>query len=198
MTNMTIVAEATDDQTIIDMKPNGLGGAALRLFHGGDTQRWEFRNINKVWDLLYVDDTGQLFQVLVSNGNGSLIFPEAPQIPNATDMVIDGNGNIGKQSSSARYKENIKPLSEDFAKVMALKPVSFSYKGTSAEQIGYLAEDVDAAGLSNLVQCDNEGQPDAVNYKHLGIYAIELLKQQSQVIEQLQEKLQALETKLVN
>lgn len=198
MAVLELKADGLNDQTIFDMIPNGSGDAAIRLFNDGGTQRWEFRNIDKVWDLLYVDDAGALHQVLVSKGPGDLTFPNAPQISGATDMVIDAAGKVGKQSSSLRYKENVKPLEEDFAKVLSLKPVSFSYKGASTDEIGYLAEDVDAVGLSNLVQCDDEGLPDAVSYKHLGIYAIEMLKQQSQVIERLQENLSRLETTMTD
>jgi hypothetical protein len=163
-------------------------------------QRWEVR-VGAVapgsWDLFNVSSSGTGNSVLISSGLGNLQIPSLGTPPSSSiDLVVDSSGNVYKQSSSIRYKEDVKPLVEDFAKVMALTPVTFRYKGGHDEQIGYVAEDVEAAGLSRLVHRDDEGQAEAVSYKHLGIYAIELLKQQQTLIDELRRTVNALKEKL--
>jgi len=43
-------------------------------------------------------------------------------------VVIDTAGHLGTVTSSARYKEAIKPMDKSSEAVLSLKPVSFRYK----------------------------------------------------------------------
>ena len=49
-------------------------------------------------------------------------------IGDAVSVVIDSNGQLGKLSSSRRFKKDIKPMDEASEAVLALKPVTFHYK----------------------------------------------------------------------
>jgi superfamily I DNA/RNA helicase len=109
-----------------------------------------------------------------------------------TDLVADSNGNIFTQSSSARHKENIAEFKDDFAKVLAIEPVSFRYRDSGHESVGYLAEDLHEKGLGSLVSYDDEGLPFSINYKLLPVYLLELLKSQQAMIEQLQVRVAAM------
>gem|GEM_PF-3257421 len=104
-----------------------------------------------------------------------------------TTLVIDSSGNVWKDSSSARYKDNIQPLAVDYAKVLELNPVSYDFKETNVHTIGYIAEEVDALGLSDLVVYDQSGRPDALKYDRLPIYLLEIMKGQQQSIANLQQ-----------
>ena len=106
-----------------------------------------------------------------------------------SDLVIDGTGELKINHSSARFKEDIRDLQEDFHKVLSLAPVSFTYKETGEDGMGYLAEDLHEQGLRNLVSYDSEGQPLAVHYRLLPVYLLEVLKEQQRAIESLQEQL---------
>lgn len=204
----SITQNSTSNGAWLDLVGNTSGANTLRVFSGAN-QRWEFRNGGAgtgTWDLYNVTTGGDGASVLVSTGPGHLQIPGLGSPSGASvDLVVDTDGNVYKQSSSLRYKDNVKPLAEDFAKIMALRPISFTAKGGGAEQIGYAAEEVAEAGLDHLVTRDGEGRPEAVSYKHVGIYAVEMLKRQGEVIERqgaeldrLRETLQALEAKLAN
>ena len=74
---------------------------------------------------------------------GGIQMPLLQQPTGSTvDLVIDSSGNVSPQNSSARFKEDIRPLQDDFHKVLLLEPRSFSYKETGARGIGYTAEEV--------------------------------------------------------
>jgi hypothetical protein len=90
-----------------------------------------------------------------------------------TAIVVDANGNFYTSSSSARYKENIKDLNVDFSKILQVEPKSYNYKATGAKDLGYIAEEFNALGLTDLVLYDNQGRPDAIKYDRMGVYAIE-------------------------
>jgi hypothetical protein len=132
------------------------------------------------------------FQMQPPGGGGTapyvtplVLSPHGIQMPNlpspaggSVDLVVDSAGNVARQSSSARFKEDIQPLQDDFHKILMLEPRSFTYKGTSSREIGYTAEEVDGADLQNLVAYDTDGQPQGVHYKMISIYLLELVKEQ--------------------
>ena len=120
--------------------------------------------------------------------NGGVTFPSLA--PGAgTDVVCSSTGALGLQVSSARFKENIRELKEDFRRVLSLVPVSFTYKGTGQEGFGYTAEEVHEKELHNLVSYDEEGKPFSVNYKLLPVYLLEIVKQQQEMIGRLEQGL---------
>ena len=111
---------------------------------------------------------------------------------NGSDLVINSSGQVFSQPSSARYKEDITEFKDDFEKVLALEPVTFRYRDSGQNGVGYLAEDLHEKGLGSLVSYDDEGKPHSINYKLLPVYLLELLKSQQAVIEQLQARVAAL------
>jgi hypothetical protein len=42
-------------------------------------------------------------------------------------VIIDDKGQLGTVTSSARYKEAIKPMDKSSEAILSLKPVSFRY-----------------------------------------------------------------------
>lgn len=120
--------------------------------------------------------------------NGAVGFPGLVS-GTGSDVVIAANGALGIQTSSARFKENIRELKEDFGKILSLIPVSFTYKDSGQEAIGYTAEELHEKELHHLVSYDEEGKPFSVNYKMLPIYLLEILKQQQEMIGRLEQRL---------
>ncbi len=104
-------------------------------------------------------------------------------------LVIDDNGNILKNTSSRRYKDDIKPLQTNTLALLNTAPVSFKYKETGSYDIGYLAEDFDALGLKDLVLYDKDGKPNAIKYDKLSIFILELVKEQQKTLNTLQSTL---------
>ena len=62
-------------------------------------------------------------------------------------VVIDGNGHLGTSTSSARYKDDIRPMDRASEAILALQPVTFRYKKEldpqSIPQFGLVAEQVE-------------------------------------------------------
>ncbi len=120
--------------------------------------------------------------------SGAVSFPGL-QIGSGSDLVRGANGALAIQTSSAPFKENIRELKEDFGRILSLIPVSFTYKDSGQEAIGYTAEELHEKELLHLVTYDEEGKPFSVNYKLLPVYLVEIVKKQQEMIARLEQGL---------
>ena len=67
---------------------------------------------------------------------------------------------------------------------------------TDEDTLGYIAEEVMELGLPDLVQVDDEGTIHGINYDHIPIYTLEVVKRQQKQIEQQQQEIQNLKAEL--
>jgi len=105
---------------------------------------------------------------------------------NAMPVLIDGAGQLGTANSSRRFKRDIRPIGTTSETILALKPVSFSYKAhnDNTPQFGLVAEDV-ARVNPNLVIYDEGGKPYAVRYDAVNAMLLnEFLKEHRAFVEQ--------------
>jgi trimeric autotransporter adhesin len=103
-------------------------------------------------------------------------------------------------SSSAKFKNEIKPMENASEAVLALKPVTFHYKGdkTGTPQFGLIAEEV-AAVDPNLVVRNKNGEIYTVRYEAVNAMLLnEFLKEHRKneereaTIARLQKQVEAL------
>jgi len=117
-------------------------------------------------------------------------------VPTGVAVMVEANGHLGTITSSARFKEAIKPMNEASTAILALQPVTFRYKHdldpAGSPQFGLVAEEV-AKVNPDLVMRDDEGKPytvryDAVNAMLLNEFLKEhrTVQQQKTTIERLQ------------
>jgi hypothetical protein len=97
--------------------------------------------------------------------------------------VIDSAGQLGTQSSSRRFKHDIKPMERSSEAVLALKPVTFHYKSdnTDRPEFGLIAEEV-AQVNPELVVRDADGQVYTMRYEAVNAMLLnEFLKEHNKV-----------------
>jgi Chaperone of endosialidase len=118
----------------------------------------------------------------------------------AVPVVIDSDGQLGTVSSSARFKEQIKPMDTASEAILALKPITFHYKNDKSEtpQFGLIAEEV-AKVAPDLVVREENGEPYTVRYEAVNAMLLnEFLKEHKKVealearIEEQQKQIEAL------
>jgi len=123
-------------------------------------------------------------------------------VPEGVAVVTDSRGHLGTVTSSARFKEAIKPMDRASEAILALKPVSFRYKHeldpAGIPQFGLVAEDVEKVN-PDLVARDEEGKPYTVRYEAVNAMLLnEFLKEhrkneeQQAIIEHQQKQIDAL------
>jgi len=119
----------------------------------------------------------------------------------AAVFVVGEGGKLGTITSSARFKDEIKPMDKASEAILALEPVSFRYKKEvdpqRVAQFGLVAEDVEKIN-PDLVIRDAQGRPQTVRYEQVNAMLLnEFLKehrtvqQQEATIVQLNKDVQA-------
>jgi trimeric autotransporter adhesin len=103
-------------------------------------------------------------------------------------FVDNFTGQLGVQPSSARFKDDIKPMEMASEAVLALRPVTFRYKEeidpNRTAQFGLVAEDVEKVS-PDLVVHNKEGKPYSVRYDAVNAMLLnEFLKEHRTVEEQ--------------
>jgi hypothetical protein len=109
-------------------------------------------------------------------------------VPTGVPVIIDPTGHLGTTTSSARFKEAIKPMARASETILALQPVTFRYKHEldpeDNQQFGLVAEEV-AKVNPDLVARDEEGKPYTVRYEAVNAMLLnEFLKEHRKVEEQ--------------
>lgn len=115
-----------------------------------------------------------------------------------TGASINDNGHLFRTGGSSRsIKENIRPFDATVEQVLAVEPVLFEYrdKETYGAQThaGFIAEQVDEAGLTQVVRYDHDGNPIALNYDEFVSPVLMVVRHQAQQIADLTARLDALE-----
>jgi trimeric autotransporter adhesin len=105
-----------------------------------------------------------------------------------TPVFINANGQLGTVTSSARFKDEIKPMDKTSEAILALKPVTFHYKKEldpeATPQFGLVAEEV-AKVNPDLIVRDAEGKVYSVRYEAVNAMLLnEFLKAHSKMEEQ--------------
>jgi hypothetical protein len=103
----------------------------------------------------------------------------------AVPVLIDTAGQLGTMSSSARFKNDIKPMDKASDSLLGLKPVTFHYKSDAREtpQFGLIAEEV-AEVNPDLVVRDENGEIYTVRYEAINAMLLnEFLKEHRTVKE---------------
>ena len=103
-------------------------------------------------------------------------------------VFIDSNGRLGTSTSSARFKENIRPMDNASEAILGLRPVTFRYRHDldpeGIPQFGLVAEDVEKVN-PDLVARDEHGKPYTVRYEAVNAMLLnEFLKEHREVQEQ--------------
>jgi hypothetical protein len=114
-----------------------------------------------------------------------------------TQVVVNANGKLGVTTSSARFKEAIRPMDKLSEAILALKPVTFRYKKDIdpevTPQFGLVAEDV-AKVNPDLVVRDRNGEIYSVRYDAVNAMLLNEFLKEHRMVEEQSRKIQQQET----
>jgi len=133
----------------------------------------------------------------VGQVHGDRVYVDSqPTTAGAANVNMNGSGELQKSTSSRRYKKNIEDAAIDLDAVLALRTRSWVSKNSEdgpGRYFGFIAEEVDELGLTELVVYDNEGLPDGFAYPTLVTHLTALAQRQQAQIDDLTARLNALE-----
>ena len=192
---------------VIDTSGNLLVGAGSITAERNTSASYAgyFNNISPTGNGLYVQAGGTTERILdVRNYLGSTRFyitgnghPFLPGIRASagsyTAKITAGSAELTFDTSSARYKDNIRDSDYGLSAVMQLQSRMFEYKEDDQRtDVGFIAEEVNEV-IPELVVIDAEGRPDAVNYDRMTSVLLKGMQEQQAIIEALTARLEALE-----
>jgi len=112
-------------------------------------------------------------------------------------VFVDSSGQLGTMTSSARFKNDIKPMDKASEEILALRPVTFRYKSDpkATAQFGLIAEEV-AEVNPDLVVRDNEGKPYTVRYDQVNAMLLNEFLKEHRNVQKLEAALEAVNERL--
>ena len=104
------------------------------------------------------------------------------------------NSILYRVSSSLRYKENIRDYNRSISELMQMRPVLFQSKSDDSGRdfAGFIAEEIDELGMTEFVDYDEEGKPDALNYANMTALLVKSIQDQQKQIQDQQKQIEAL------
>ena len=127
--------------------------------------------------------------------NGTFVAGISGVGVSGSQVVVNAMGKLDVATSSARFKEAIKPMDKASEAIHALKPVTFCYKeGLDPEgipQFGLVAEEVEKVN-PDLVMKDVEGKVYTVRYDAVNAMLLTEFLKEHRKVEQMQKQIDAL------
>jgi hypothetical protein len=111
----------------------------------------------------------------------------------AANVFINSSAQLQRSTSSLRYKENVQDATHGLSEVLKLRSVTYNGKNDGDKVFGgFIAEEVDTAGLNEFVVYDEDGKPDALHYGNMVALMAKAIQEQQAIIEQLKADVAAL------
>src|SRR5438477_6516510 len=120
--------------------------------------------------------------------NGTFIAGISGVAVTGSTVVVNALGKLGVAASSARFKDDIKPMDKSSEAILGLKPITFHYKKEidpeGIPQFGLIAEQVEKVS-PDLVARDDKEKVYTVRYEAVNAMLLnEFLKEHRNVAEQ--------------
>jgi len=138
--------------------------------------------------------------VLLNAIGGDVRIPGYTTTGSAANTFMAASGLLQRVTSSLRYKQDVETADIDPDAVLSLQPRTWRDRAEVSENpdtdqryVGFIAEELDAAGLGRFVEYDDEGRPNAIQYDRLSAALLVVAKRQDAQIAALSARLDALE-----
>jgi Chaperone of endosialidase len=120
-------------------------------------------------------------------------------VPTGVAVIVDSSGHLGTTTSSAHFKDAIKPMDKASEAIFALQPVMFRYKHDldpdGISQFGLVAEQVEKVN-PDLVARDDEGKPYTVRYEAVNAMLLNEFLKEHRKVEEQEKRIDALTAQL--
>jgi hypothetical protein len=97
----------------------------------------------------------------------------------AANMVVDASGSFLRSTSALKYKQNIRDL--EFIDINKFRPVRYKSKSENDDQtkdhFGVIADEVDSAGIKELVTYGKDGEVEGFQYDRLTVVLLKAIQE---------------------
>jgi len=148
------------------------------------SNNFEIYSVGAAAARLQIDSTGLLKSVPTNNNTTG----------SGANMVVFSDGQFARSTSSLRYKNTINNATHGLTELLTLRPVT--YKGNNDGDTvygGLIAEEVHDAGLTEFVQYNDDGEPDALAYGNMVSLCIKAIQELKTELDSAKARIVALE-----
>lgn len=112
-------------------------------------------------------------------------------------VKIDSSGQLYRHSSSIKYKTDVRDLPEEkWGRVNQMRPVVFKSKcdgdDPDVDHVGFIAEEVEAAGLNEIVEYGPNGSVESVDYGAISSLLVGYVQDLSARLQKAEDEIAAL------
>jgi len=131
-------------------------------------------------------------RLYVDNGP-TLVCPAAYSVTsaNAANMVVLSSGAIARSTSALKYKQDIRDL--ESIDINLLRGVRYKSKSEQDDQtkdhFGVVADEVDAAGIKELVSYSADGEVEGFQYERLTVVLLKAIQELKAEVDSLKAQL---------
>jgi hypothetical protein len=175
----------------------GANYATYRLQNSSKRYSMQIRtDQSNAWTLR--DETAGANRIMVRDSDGVIFIPSVYATTNAAaaNVYVGSDGFLGRSTSSLKYKRDVQDATHGLADVLKLRSVTFKSKSESNGDLvfgGFIAEEVDALGLTEFVQYADDESPDALAYGNMVSLLTKAIQEQQALITSLTARITALE-----
>jgi hypothetical protein len=153
-----------------------------------------------------VNNSSTDYGLYVTDSSGNLIigtrndsYVRSPATYNATsataaNVTIDSSGYLYRSTSALKYKRDIRAL--ESIDVSKFHPVRYKSKcdgdDPTKDHFGLIADEVDAAGIKELVTYGADGEVEGFQYERLTVVLVKAIQEQQAMINELKAEVAAL------
>jgi hypothetical protein len=145
-----------------------------------------------------LDTSGNLIIAKTASSSLSAVGCYNETTGSGANMVIASNGFMIRSTSSLKYKKNVQDATHGLADLLKLRSVTYESKNENEDGIvygGLIAEEVDAAGLTEFVQYADDKTPDALSYGNMVSLCIKAIQEMKTIIDEQAQRISVLEAK---
>lgn len=178
----------------------GANYATFRLKNSTNDYSMQIRtDQSNAWTLR--DETAGANRLLIRASDGLLFSPPmyATTSGNSANVVVNPDGGVLRSTSALKYKQDIRDLpSIDITK---FRPIVYKSKCEGDDQtkdhFGFIADEVDAAGIKELVQYGAKGEIEGFSYDRLSAVLVKAIQELKAINDTQAETINALTARIV-
>ena len=116
------------------------------------------------------------------NGSGHPFFPALRNSAGLYAARFNGSLELTVDTSSARYKDNIRDSIYGLADLLKIQSRQFEYKDDGRSDVGFIAEEM-VEVIPEVVAIDKQGRPDAVSYDRLVSVCVKAIQELKTIVD---------------
>jgi hypothetical protein len=144
-----------------------------------------------------IGDDGDPTETLHVGGNARITGAYNVTTGSAANVFVTSDGVLQRSTSSIKYKSDVEDYTKGLNEVMKLRPVTYKSINSNSDKIyaGFIAEELSDLKLTELLENNYNGEPDAISYAYMVTLLTKAIQEQQEQITLLKKRLLILENK---